>query len=33
MKKIVYTCVIAAAVLANCGPAQTQSREPVGRDG
>jgi adenosine deaminase len=31
MKKIVYTCVIAAAVLANCGPANTQSGFPADR--
>jgi adenosine deaminase len=31
MKKIVYTCVIAAAVLANCGPAKTQSGFPADR--
>ena len=31
MKKIVYTCVIVAAVLANCGPAQAQSGFPADR--
>src|SRR5271170_338685 len=31
MKKIAYTCVIAAAVLANCGPANTQSGFPADR--